>query len=107
MSGDFVQRGAPAICNKYVRTKMALLGGADAVIELPSLYAVSSAEFFAQGAVTLIDSLQTADLLSFGSECGDLPLITEAASFLFNEDSAFQSALFSFLKKGVSICPVQ
>ena len=102
MSGDFVQRGAPAICNKYVRTKMALLGGADAVIELPSLYAVSSAEFFAQGAVTLIDSLQTADLLSFGSECGDLPLITEAASFLFNEDSAFQSALFSFLKKGVS-----
>ena len=53
MSGDFVQRGAPAIFNKYRRTKEALLGGADAVIELPSLYAVSSAEFFAGGGVTL------------------------------------------------------
>lgn len=102
MSGDFVQRGAPAICNKYVRTKMALLGGADAVIELPSLYAVSSAEYFAQGAVTLIDSLQTADFLSFGSECGELSLITEAASCLLSEDDAFQSALSSFLKRGLS-----
>lgn len=102
MSGNFVQRGAPAICNKYVRTKMALLGGADAVIELPSLYAVSSAEYFAQGAVTLIDSLQTADFLSFGSECGDLSLITAAASCLISEDGSFQSALSSFLKKGCS-----
>lgn len=46
MSGDFVQRGAPAIYNKYIRTRMALLEGADAVIELPVLYALSSAEFF-------------------------------------------------------------
>ena len=53
MSGDFVQRGAPAICNKYLRTKLALSGGADAVIELPPVYALSSAEFFASGSVSV------------------------------------------------------
>ena len=52
MSGDFVQRGAPAMMNKYLRTKMALAGGADVVIELPSRYALSSAEGFAEGAVS-------------------------------------------------------
>ena len=102
MSGNFVQRGAPAICNKYVRTKMALLGGADAVIELPSLYAVSSAEYFAQGAVTLLENLQTVDFLSFGSECGDLSRLAAVASRLVSEDSAYQSALSSFLRKGCS-----
>ena len=53
MSGDFVQRGAPALLDKYTRTRMALLCGADAVIELPTLYAAASAEYFAQGAVPL------------------------------------------------------
>ena len=64
MSGDFVQRGAPALCNKYIRTKMALLGGADLVIELPCLYALSSAEFFAGGAVALLNQLNVVDRCS-------------------------------------------
>lgn len=102
MSGNFVQRGAPAICNKYIRTRMALLGGADAVIELPSLYALSSAEFFAQGAVTLIDQLGCVELLSFGSECGDLSLLLEVAFCLLHEDGIFKSALDEALKSGYS-----
>ena len=57
MSGDFVQRGAPAMLDKHVRARMALLGGADLVLELPVLYALSSAEQFAAGAVALLDRL--------------------------------------------------
>ena len=72
MSGDYVQRGLPAICDKYTRTRMALLGGADLVIELPVIYATASAEYFANGSVSLIDSLKCVDFLCFGSECGDI-----------------------------------
>ena len=57
MSGNFVQRGAPALFDKWTRTKMALQNGIDLVIELPTYYATSSAEYFAQGSVGLLDSL--------------------------------------------------
>ena len=72
MSGDFVQRGAPAILPKHLRTQMALRGGASIVIELPVPYATGSAEYFAHGAVSLFDKLGCIDALCFGSECGDL-----------------------------------
>ena len=68
MSGDFVQRGAPALYSKHLRTRMALLGGADLVFELPATHACESAEFFAQSAVGLLDGLGCVDVLSFGSE---------------------------------------
>lgn len=92
MSGDFVQRGTPALCNKYLRTKMALENGADVVLELPSLYATSSAEYFAQGGVSLLDRLGVIDYLSFGSECGDIRLITNCAKelLLFTEQQEKQ-----------------
>ena len=61
MSGDFVQRGAPALYSKHLRTRMALLGGADLVFELPSTHACESAEFFAQNAVGLLDGLGCVD----------------------------------------------
>ena len=102
MSGDFVQRGAPAIFNKYRRTKEALLGGADAVIELPSVYAVSSAEFFAGGSVTLLDCLDIVDYLSFGSESGEIDKIQCCASLLMNDSPVYQEALSAFLKQGFS-----
>lgn len=88
MSGDFVQRGAPALLDKYTRTRMALLCGADAVIELPTLYAAASAEYFAQGAVTLMSQLGVVDLLSFGSESGDLSSLTKAAELLLSREPA-------------------
>lgn len=102
MSGNFVQRGAPAIFNKYIRTRMALCGGADAVIELPSLYAVSSAEFFAGGGITLLNQLGMIDFLSFGSECGDIALINNCAKLLSFETPEYNCALQSFLKQGLS-----
>ena len=72
MSGDFVQRGAPALLPKDLRTRMALDCGASLVIELPVRYATGSAELFAFGAVSLLDQLGCVDFLCFGSECGDM-----------------------------------
>ena len=102
MSGDFVQRGTPALYHKYLRTHMALLGGADVVIELPCLYATSSAEFFAQGAVTLLHKLGMVDYLCFGSELGELSLLSTIASLLVSEPERFQSALQQKLKEGLT-----
>ncbi|MBQ9135949.1 MAG: nucleotidyltransferase family protein, partial [Lachnospiraceae bacterium] len=71
MSGNFVQRGTPALIDKYARTKMALCNGADLILELPVCYATASAEYFAKGAVSLLSALGV-DALCFGSECGDV-----------------------------------
>lgn len=101
MSGDFVQRGTPALCNKYLRARMALENGADVVLELPSLYATSSAEYFAQGGVSLLDKLSVIDYLSFGSECGDIRLITNCAKeLLFTEQPEKQ--ISALVAQGVS-----
>ena len=102
MSGNFVQRGAPAIVNKYARTKTALLGGADVVIELPALYALSSAEFFAGGAVTLLNRLNVVDFLSFGSESGNIALLESCARILAEKEAELNSAIMPLLKNGVS-----
>lgn len=102
MSGDFVQRGGPAFCNKYLRTMMALKGGVDAVIELPSLYAVSSAEFFAGGGVTLLNQLGVITVLSFGSEAGELSPLMNCARSLYTFDENYQSAIKKHLIEGCS-----
>ena len=102
MSGDFVQRGAPAILDKRIRTRMALLGGADLVLELPLPYASASAEYFARGAVCLLDRLGVVDELYFGSECGDIHRLEAAARALSDEDPAFKAALLTHLKAGCS-----
>ena len=102
MSGDFVQRGQCAVTDKYARTRMALLGGADLVLELPALFACGSAGDFAAGAVALLDGLGVADALCFGSECGDIAPFLRAASLLCAESPAFQAALQGRLKEGWS-----
>ena len=102
MSGDFVQRGAPAFADKYLRARLALLGGAHVVIELPALYALSSAEFFAQGALALLERLHTADYLSFGSECGELSPFTFCARLLTQNPQQLQSLIHTYLKEGCS-----
>lgn len=102
MSGDFVQRGAPAFADKYLRTRLALLGGAHVVIELPALYATSSAEFFAQGAVSLLEHLHVADILSFGSESGILSPFTFCAELLTQRAPQVQSLTHTYLKAGLS-----
>ena len=102
MSGNFVQRGEPAIVNKWVRTKMALTAGIDLVIELPCIYSLSSAESFAYGAVKLLDSLGFVTHLSFGSECADIHSISKIADVLVKEDEIFKCLLKKLLKKGLS-----
>jgi len=100
MSGNFTQRGNPALVDKYVRTRMALESGADLVIELPVYYACTSAEFFSKGAVALLDKLGVVDSICFGSECGDIKLLTKIASVLYSESDEFKFALKAYLKEG-------
>lgn len=100
MSGNFVQRGTPALIDKYSRTKMALSCGADIVLELPVCYATGSAEFFALGAVSILDKLGIVDFLCFGSESGDITSITSIAKILIDEPIEYKEILMSLIKKG-------
>ncbi len=100
MSGDFVQRGTPAVIDKYKRTRMALQGGADLVLELPVCYATGSAEFFALGAVSLLDKLGITDYLCFGSESGEISLLQDTVQILKNAPVSFSEDLQGFLRGG-------
>lgn len=102
MSGDFVQRGAPAITSKYDRTSMALYNGVDIVLELPVCYATGSAQYFSLGAVSLLDGLGIVDYLCFGSECGDIEILKEAADLFYNSTEGFQTILTSYIREGIS-----
>ncbi|MCC8060896.1 MAG: nucleotidyltransferase family protein [Clostridiales bacterium] len=102
MSGDFVQRGEPAIVDKYRRTRMALEGGADLVLELPVCLATGSAEYFAMGGVSLLDRLGVVDTLCFGSESGDLAALQRAAKLLLDESESFRTELKRRLTAGIS-----
>ena len=102
MSGDFVQRGTPALFSKYVRAEMALQSGADLVLELPVSISSASAELFARGGVQLLDGLGVTDILCFGSECGDTDALMELAKILAEEPEAFQDALRRNLKDGMT-----
>lgn len=102
MSGDFVQRGAPAIFSKHERAKMALLGGADIVLELPGPYATGSAEFFARGGVGIFQALNCMNFLSFGSESGDISACLQAAEVLLEEPPFYRKALKEALRQGAS-----
>ena len=82
MSGSWVQGGRPAVLDKWARARLALLGGVDLVLELPTVWAVSSAEAFARGAVELLALSQVVDVLSFGSECGDIAPLCRLACCL-------------------------
>jgi predicted nucleotidyltransferase len=102
MSGSFVQRGTPAIIDKYNRTIMALQNGVDLVLELPVCFATGSAQYFAHGAVSLLDKLGVVDSICFGSECGDIKLLEKAAQFLTNTSKPFDETLQAYLKEGHS-----
>jgi predicted nucleotidyltransferase len=100
MSGNYVQRGMPAIIDKWNRTKAALECGADLILELPVVYSLSSAEFFAYGAVSLLNSLGVIDSISFGSEIGEIDFIMNIASVLIKEPGEFKVKLKLNLDKG-------
>lgn len=102
MSGNFIQRGEPAIINKWARTKAALSNGADLVIELPLVYAMASAEYFSYGAVKILDSLGVVDSICFGSESGSIEELDIFASILANEPDQYKQLLKAELFKGLS-----
>lgn len=103
MSPDFVQRGTPALLDKWVRARMALMAGADLVIELPVRFAASSAEFFAGGSISLLSSLGVVQSISFGCESAHITPLADFAHFLSQEESpCFKSLIRSFLKEGAS-----
>lgn len=102
MSGDFLQRGVPSIINKYARTEMALSAGADLVFELPTIWAVSSAELFASAGVKLLEKTGCLNCLGFGAESDDLTALSEISSILVNEPEDYQKKLKKNLKTGLS-----
>jgi len=102
MSGNFVERGNTALINKWARTEMALKSGIDMVIELPTIYSISSAENFASGAIKILNSLNLDTVLSFGSECGDIDTLNKFAEIINNEPPEYVTMLNHELAKGLS-----
>ena len=106
MSGDFVQRGEPAMFDKRLRARWALENGADLVITLPAPFALASAEAFALGGVTLLSKSGIADSIAFGSECGDTGLLCRAADVLSNESDQLKALIKSNASRGL-LTPMQ
>lgn len=102
MSGNFVQRGNTSIVDKWTKTKMTLANGVDLVLELPTIYSVSSAENFAEGAIRLLDSLKIVDTISFGMEAKDIASLNNIANVLYTEPKEYTTILEHELRKGVS-----
>lgn len=102
MSGNFTQRGGVSVVDKWSKTRMAIENGIDLVIELPTLYAISSAENFANGAIKILDSLGIVDYISFGSESNDISVLKDVANVLCNEPREYKTLLTHELTKGVS-----
>lgn len=102
MSGSFVQRGDAAIADKYLRADAACRMGADIVVELPTIYAISPADNFAYGAIKTISAFPNVEYISFGSEAGDVELLRLAAELLFDEPQDFKDLLQTELKAGYS-----
>lgn len=102
MSGDFVQRGEPAIIDKYERTRMALLSGADLVLELPAVFATASAEFFAGGGVSVLKNTGVVDMLCYGVESVDHELTKLVAGVLKNPPAEYSASLARLIQGGMS-----
>ena len=100
MSGSFVQRGAPAVFDKYSRARAALVSGADVVFEMPAPFSTASAREFASYTVALFTALGAVDSICFGSECGEIEPIQRTARLLNQESDEFKKRLQDFLKAG-------
>ena len=102
ISGNFVQRGNTSLINKWTKARMALLNGVDLVIELPTVYSISSAENFAEGAIKIFNSLGVVDTISFGMETSDISTLNNIANVLYSEPKEYITMLAHELKKGNS-----
>ena len=102
ISGSFLQRGGPSLTDKWTKAKMAIDNGFDLVLELPFIYASQSAEYFAYGGVKLLDSLNIADYISFGSESGNINELSYIARILNEEPKRYLEKLKENLDEGLS-----
>ena len=93
ISGNFVQRGNVSLIDKWEKADMALNNGIDLVLELPTIYSISSAENFAYGAIKVLDSLKIVDYLSFGTETDSVDILDKIADILYKEPPEFISLL--------------
>lgn len=102
MSGNFTQRGEPAMADKWIRASAAVENGIDLVLELPFAFACNNAEYFAAGAVDILNRLGCVTHLSFGSEAGELSLLSGAAEYLSHEDEELKNSIKEFADQGLS-----
>ena len=102
MSGDYVQRGTPALLPKHLRAEMALRCGADLVLEMPVSVSTASAETFAMAGVSILDNLHVVEQLCFGSEYGEVSALQELAAVLVKEPKEYRVLLKTFLSEGLS-----
>lgn len=103
MSGNFTQRGEPAVINKFKRASEAVKAGANIVIELPTVFATSNAELFAKGAIKIINSINVVDTLCFGIESGTKQDYINLAREMNNESKEFKKILKEKLEGGISL----
>ncbi|ENK1242532.1 nucleotidyltransferase [Clostridium botulinum] len=102
MSGNFVQRGFPSILDKWTKADIALSNGVDLVLELPTLYSLSSAEFFSFGAISILNNLNVVNNICFGSEVGNIENLNNIAKTLLDEPLEYKNLLKNYLDKGLS-----
>lgn len=102
IGGNFTQRGEASLIDKWTKAEIAIANGIDLVIELPFLYATSSAENFADGAIKILNSLKVVDNISFGTETEDLSKLNIISNILYNEPKEFKILLEQSLQKGIS-----
>ncbi len=101
MSGNFLQRGEPALFDKYTRARAAVENGVDLVIELPTLFACQSAEIFSHGAIATLNSLNCINSICFGSEVGNIDILYTISKILVNEPNEFKTSLKKYLNDGM------
>ncbi len=102
MSGNFTQRGSTSLIDKWSKAEAAIKSGIDLIIELPVIYATSSAENFADGAIKILNSLKVVDYISFGAENSDLETLKQISDILDTEPREYKSVLTRELKTGIS-----
>lgn len=100
MSGNYVQRGGPALLDKFTRTKYAIEHGADIVIELPIFSSMGKADCFATGAIAILEAFYKVDYLCFGCETDHLHILEQIADVQLNPESLYQQQLREYLSEG-------
>ncbi len=101
MSGNFLQRGEPSLVDKWSRTKMAIQGGVDIVIELPYVFATAQASDFAKGSIALLEAAGCTDFC-FGSEQGSIEPFINTYDLITSQQESYQQSINKFMKTGMS-----